>query len=200
DELGGAPAEDRLLAEEVRLALLLERRLDDPGPAAADSARVREHELAGAPGRILVDRHQAGNAAALLVLAPHEVAGPLRGHHAHVHAGWRLDLAEVDREPVREQQQVALRDPVADLRLPDLRLLLIGQQDHHHVAAARRVGDAQHLEALGLGVRAGRRGWRRRRRRFRPGTWAGTLEARPSGRAARSRAPLRERARARTTR
>src|SRR5581483_12104697 len=43
DELGGAPAEDRLLAEEVRLALLLERRLDDPGPAAADSARVREH-------------------------------------------------------------------------------------------------------------------------------------------------------------
>jgi hypothetical protein len=59
---------------------------------------------------------------------------------------WR-DLLEVDGEAVGEEQQVARRDAVGDLGLPDLRLLLVGQQDHHRIAAAGSVGDVEHLEA-----------------------------------------------------
>ena len=82
--------------------------------------------------------------------------GPLGGDHADVHAGRRLDLAEVDRKPVGEHQQVTLGDPVADLALPDLGLLLVRKQDHHDVAATRRVGDVEDLEAGGLGLLARR--------------------------------------------
>ncbi len=117
-------------------------------------ARVGEHEVAGVAGRVLVDGHQAGDAAALLVLAADQVAGPLRGDHADVHAGGRLDLAEVDREAVGEHEQVAVGDAVGDLLVPDLRLLLVGQQDHHDVAAAGGVRHGEHLEAGGLGVGA----------------------------------------------
>ena len=41
--------------------------------------------------------------------------------------------------------------------LPDLRLVLVGEQDHHDVAAARRLGDVEHHEPLGLGLGAARR-------------------------------------------
>ena len=156
DQLGGAAAEHRLLAEEVGLALVLEGGLDHAGAGAADALGVGEHHLLGVAGRVLVDGEQAGNAAAGLELAADEVARTLRGDHADVDAGRRLDLAEVDREAVGEHQQVALGDPVLDLGLPDVGLALVGKQDHHHVAGAGGVGDVHHLESvlLGLGARA----------------------------------------------
>ena len=89
--------------------------------------------------------HQAGHPAALGELAADQVARALRRDHADVDAGRRLDLAEVDREAVGEHQQVAGGDPVPDLGLPDLGLLLVRQQDHHHVAAAGRLGHVEHL-------------------------------------------------------
>jgi len=49
----------------------------------------------------------------------------LRGDHADIDAGGRLDLAEMDREAVGEHQQVAGGDPVEDLGLPELGLLLV---------------------------------------------------------------------------
>ena len=53
-----------------------------------------------------------------------------------------------------EHQEVALGDAVGDLVAPDLGLLLVGDQDHHDVAAAGGVGDVEDLEAGGLGVGA----------------------------------------------
>ena len=103
------------------------------------------------------DRHQAWHAAALLVLAADEVTGSLRSDEADVDAGRRVDLIEVDGEAVGEHQQVAGGDPVGDVRFPDLRLLLVGKEDHHDVAAAGGVGDVEHLEARGLGGGAARR-------------------------------------------
>ena len=157
DQLRGAAAEDGLLAEEVGLALVLEGRLDDRGAAAADPGGVGEDEVVGIAGRVLVDGHQAGDAVAFLVLAADQVAGALGGDHADVDAGRRQDLLEVDREAVGEEQQVAGGDPVGDLGLPDLGLFLVGQEDHHDVAAAGRFGDVEDLEAglFGLGAAAG---------------------------------------------
>ena len=112
DELRGTAAQHGLLAEEVRLALVLEGRLDDAGAPAADACGVGQDELARVPRLVLVDRHQAGDAAALLVLAADQMARALGRDHPDVHPGRRLDLAEVDRETVGEHQEVALGDPV----------------------------------------------------------------------------------------
>ena len=47
DELAGAAAEHGLLAEEVRLGLVLEGGLDHAGTRAADAAGIGQHEIAG---------------------------------------------------------------------------------------------------------------------------------------------------------
>ena len=53
-ELAHAAAEDRLLAEEVRLGLLGERRLEDAGARGADAGRVRERLRVRLAARVLV--------------------------------------------------------------------------------------------------------------------------------------------------
>jgi hypothetical protein len=149
-QLGDAAAEHGLLAEQVGLGLVLEGRLDHAGAGAADALRVGEHEVAGLAAGVAVDGDQAGDAVPLDELAPHQVAGALRRHHAHANLGARVDLPEVDREPVGEHQQVAGGDPVADLLLEHLGLLLVRQKDHHEVALARSVGDRLHAHSVAL--------------------------------------------------
>ena len=104
----------------------------------------------GVAGGVLVNGHQAGDAVAFLVLAANQVAGALRRDHADVDAGRRLDLAEVNREAVGEEQQVAGGDAVGDLLAPELALFLVGEKDHHDVAAAGRFGEVEDLEAGGF--------------------------------------------------
>ena len=147
DQLGRAAAEHRLLAEQVGLALVLEGRLDDPGAAAADAARRRR-----APGRARCRTRPGGPPSGTGRRGPPRTGcgpggpGPFGATMPTSTPGGGSICAEVDREAVGEHQQVALADPVADLRLPDLGLALVGQQDHHHVAAARGVGDVEDLE------------------------------------------------------
>ena len=80
------------------------------------------------------------------------MARALRRDERDVDALVRLDLVEVDREAVGEQQRVARRDAVLDLALPELALELVGEQDHHHVAEAGGLCDVDDLEAGGLGL------------------------------------------------
>jgi ligand-binding SRPBCC domain-containing protein len=75
------------------------------------------------------------------------VAGPLGGDHADVDLRAGLDLVVVDREAVGEHEEVSGGDAVGDLLGPHLTLLLVREQDHHHVAAAGGVGDGEDLEA-----------------------------------------------------
>ena len=96
-----------------------------------------------------MDGDEAGHAAALEVLAADEVAGALGRDERDVDLRRRLDLAVVDREAVAEEQRLAGGDPVADLLVPDLAVLLVGQQDHHDVAARGGLGHVGDLEAVG---------------------------------------------------
>src|SRR5215203_4591658 len=59
DQLCRPAAQHRLLAEQVGLAFVLERRLDHPGTRPANALRVGEDEVPGVAGRVLVDGHQA---------------------------------------------------------------------------------------------------------------------------------------------
>src|SRR5690606_18106869 len=78
DEFDQAAAEDRLFAEEVGLALLLEGSLDDAGEAAAATGAIRLGDLEGGAGGVIGDRDEAGNTTALEEFATDGVAGALR--------------------------------------------------------------------------------------------------------------------------
>src|SRR5581483_5962593 len=84
DQLGDAAAEHRLLAEEVGLRLLGERRLDHADAAGADRRAVGERELPGAAARVLRDGDHGRRAVALGVEPADDVARPLRRDHDHV--------------------------------------------------------------------------------------------------------------------
>ena len=97
DQLRGAAAEHGLLAEEIGLGLLLERRLEDPGAPGADADRVRERELARPAARVLLDGDQRRGAVALGEQPAHDVPGALRRDHDHVVAGRRARRARRGR-------------------------------------------------------------------------------------------------------
>jgi hypothetical protein len=150
DELGGAAAEDGLLAEEVGLGLVLEGGLDDPGAPAADAACVGQDLVAGSarwrPGGRPSGR---GTPWALDELARGRDGPVLWGDHADVHArgGARSGRSE-SAKPWANIMQVAVRVPVRDLVPPDLCLLLVRQEDHHDVARLAASVTSRHLRGL----------------------------------------------------
>ena len=74
--------------------------------------------------------------------------GPLGGDQGEVHALGRNDLAEVDVEPVRAEQQVAGPEVGLDLAGVDVALDLVGQEDIHQVAGLGGLGGGDRLEAV----------------------------------------------------
>lgn len=58
-----------------------------PYSGAADALGVRQRQLEALAGRVLLDGRDAGDAAALLVLAADQVARALGGDHADVDVG-----------------------------------------------------------------------------------------------------------------
>src|SRR3546814_13468958 len=99
---------DLLLAEQVGLALFLEGGLDGAGPAAADRRRVAQRDLQGVARRVLVERHQAGDAAAAQVFRAHGLDRALRRAHEDVDVVARLDEVAVDVEALRYGEGGAL--------------------------------------------------------------------------------------------
>src|SRR5439155_4002607 len=101
DERGQSAAEDRLLAEEIGLALVLEGGFDDAAARPADAARPGEAEVARFGGWVLENREQAGHAAAFFELAAHQMPGTFGRDEQHVHVLRGLDRLEMEIESVR---------------------------------------------------------------------------------------------------
>ena len=154
DERRHAAAQQRLLAEQVGLGLLLERRLEHAGARRPDPAGVGEDAGAGRPGRILLDREQRRHAAALLVDAAQQVARALGRDHADVDVRPRLDPREPDVEAVREHQQLAGPQVGLDLGVVDRLLGGVGDRDHDHVGGLDGLGDVLDPQPRRLGERA----------------------------------------------
>ena len=140
DERRHPAAQQGLLAEQVRLGLLGEGRLEHAGARVAQAPRVGEDALASRARRIAVDGEQRRDAAALLVDAPEEVARALGRDHADVDVAGRVDPAEVDVEAVGEHQELARLQVGQDLGVVDGLLARVGHRDHDHVRRAHRVG------------------------------------------------------------
>ena len=79
------------------------------------------------------------------------MAGPLGGDQGAVHALGRHDLAEMNVEPVRTEQEVAGPEVRLDLAGVDIALDLVGQQDIHQVAGLGGLGGRDRLEAVAHG-------------------------------------------------
>ena len=86
--------------------------------------------LRGRGIEVLVDGDEAGDALALLVHAPHDVPGGLRGGQHHVDTLVGGDEAEVDVEAVAEDECVTGPDDVGEAALPHALLGRVGREDH----------------------------------------------------------------------
>ena len=111
----------------------------------------------GVAAGVLVDRDQAGHAAAALVFGAHRVAGALRRDHQHVEVGARLDQVEMHVEAVGEHQRRALLHVGREMVAIDVGLQLVGRQHHHDVGPFGGAGHVHHLDPLGLGLLGRRR-------------------------------------------
>ena len=151
-QLDQAPTQNRLLTEEIGLAFLTERGLDDAGPATANGRGVRQRQIMRSAGGILSDGHEAGHAGAALVLGTHRMTGALRRHHADIHVGTRLDQIEMNVQAVGEKQRRALFHIGLKVVLPDFALELIRGQHHHHVGPFGGVRHGHDLKALAFGL------------------------------------------------
>ena len=145
-----AAAQHGLLAEQVRLGLLGEGRLEDAGAGVAEGPGVGHRPVAGGAGLVAVDGEQGGHAATGLVDAADEVARALRRDHPDVDDARRVDPAEVDVEAVGEHQQVAGPQVRGDRRVVDGLLGRVRDQDHDHVGGPNGLVDVHDPQA-GIG-------------------------------------------------
>ena len=135
DQGADAAAEHDLLAEEVGLGLLGERGLEDARAAAADPLGVGQRQgLAGGRAVVSVVAIRQGTPPPLTNSLRTRWPGPLGATRAQSTPSGGHDLAEVDVEPVRAEQQVAGPEVRLDVAGVDVALHLVGQQDIHQVA------------------------------------------------------------------
>src|SRR3989338_4170596 len=147
-ELGHPAAEDRLLAEEVRLGLLVERRLDAARARPADPFRVGEGELQRITRRVLEYGDEAWHALTLLVHPANERARPFRRYHEYVDLLRGLYLFKSYIEAVRKYEGLALRHIFGYVAFIDLGLKVVLGQDLNNVACLRRLGSGDGVETV----------------------------------------------------
>ncbi len=157
DQFDEAAAQHHLFTEQVGLALFLEGGFDDAGTAAADAAGIRQRQVMGVAGGILVYGDQARHAAALLVFAAHRMAGALWRDHDNVDAVHWLDQGEMNVKAMGEGDCSAIADVVGDVVGVDVGLQFVGGRHHHQVGPFGRVSDRHYLQPVGFDLLGGRR-------------------------------------------
>ena len=153
DQRGDPAAEHRLLPEEVGLGLLGKGGLQHAGAGAADAPGVGEGAGAGRAGRVLVHGEEAGDALAVGVGPPDQVAGPLGRHHADVHPGGGVDQLVTDVEAVGEHQHVARLEVGGDGGVVERPLAGVRDQHHDHVGLGGGLRGGEDAQPLRLGRR-----------------------------------------------
>jgi len=155
DELGGAAAEHRLLAEQIGFGFLAERGFNELRARAADAGRVGQHALPRVAAGVLLHREQARHAGAVLEFAAHQRAGAFRRDQDHVDIGARLDHAVVHVEPVREQQRTVAAQMWGDGLAVQLRLHHVRGEHGDQITAADYLGRRGDRKAIGARLRRG---------------------------------------------
>ena len=152
-----AAAQHRLLAEEIRLCLLVEGRAQHAGSRRANALCVGERVVERVAGRVLMHRHERGHASTLREHFAHAMSGRLRRDHRHVDAGRRDDLSEPHVESVREHQRLARAEVLAHVIAVYRRLRGVRDEQHDELRFLRRRLDRQHAQPRGFRLRAASR-------------------------------------------
>ena len=174
-----AAAQDRLLAEQVGLGLLRERRLEDAGAGAAERPGIGEDARRGrVPDGVAMDGEQGRHAAARPGRrSRRRWPGPFGATIPTSIVPRRVDPPEVDVEAVGEHQQLAGPEVRRDLRVVDRLLGRVRDEDHDHVAPRgrrrRRRRRAARPPRRAAGSSSPARARRRRRRPIRAGSGRG---------------------------
>ncbi len=152
DQLDSTATQNSLLTEQVGFGLILERSFDDAGTTAAHTAGVGQRNVLGIAGRVLEDRDQVRNTAALDELRAHSMARRFRCDHDDVKVSTRNDLVVVDSKAVSEGQGSALLQVGLNLGLVQLRLEFVRGQDHDNVSCCNSGRHIADLQAMGLSL------------------------------------------------
>ena len=151
DQGADAAAENRLLAEEIRLGLFRERRLDDTGARDADGLAVGQGQLAGLAAHVLVHRDQRRRASTLDKELTNAMSRRFRRNHRHVDILRRHHPSEADVEAVGEHQRLALLQVGLDRFLVELRLGRVRHEHHDDVSPLADLRRRADLEPGGFG-------------------------------------------------
>src|SRR5690606_15905671 len=122
------------------------------GTTAAHAAGVRQGNILGVAGSVLIDGDQVGDTTTLDELGANGVARRLGSNHDHVQILARHDLVVVDGETVGEGQGSTLLQVRLDLVAIQLGLELIRSQDHDHVGGGNGSRHVGHFQAMGFGL------------------------------------------------
>jgi len=150
DQRGDAPAEHRLLTEEIGLGLLGKCGLEHSRARPADATCIGEGALARVAGRVLVHGEETGHALAGDKGASHQVPRSLGGHHAHVDTRGRVDEGVANVEAVGEHQHLAGLQARRDGAVVQRALAGVRRQHHDHVGVGARLPGREHAQSLGL--------------------------------------------------
>ena len=151
DQGCGTAAENGLLAEEIRLRLLLESGLEDTSTGATDALGPCEGGLLGCAAFVLVDGDEGGNPLAFLILTTNGVTRSLGGNHDDVDMLRRLNRLVVDREAVAEEKGVSGMEIRSDIFFIDLGDDEVGNGHHDHIGLLDCFCGVENLEAELLG-------------------------------------------------
>src|SRR5699024_5695917 len=133
DQFLGATAQNCLLTEEVSDGLCLKGGWDNACACAADSSRIRQHQVMALTLWVLIVCDQASNTLAVNELTTNQVAWALGRNHADGDVVSWLDQVEVNVKTVTEEQCVALFQVWLNIIGKDLRLGGIWSQDHDDI-------------------------------------------------------------------
>ena len=152
DQFNGTAAQYCLFTEQVSFRFFAEVGFDDAGTAAAVGGGIRQCDVTGSTGLVLVHRDQMRHAATLGVCRTHGVAWRLRCNHDHVQIGAWHDLTVVNVEAVGKRDCRALLGVWRHVFSIDLTDVFIWQQDHDDVRILDRIVDFSHVQAGVLGL------------------------------------------------
>ena len=157
-QLANAAHEDSLLAEEVFLSLIAERRLQCAGTQSAEALCISKSEVEALARCILMNSEDNRYAGTFRVRAANEMARAFRSDHEYINICRRNDLLVMDVEAMCEDESAARLEVRSDFRLVDVGLLLIRDQDRRDVSLLDCFSDRVDLQAvlfsdlLGLGT------------------------------------------------
>jgi hypothetical protein len=146
-----AAAQHGLLAEQVGLGLLGERRAQHAGLRPADALGVRQRERQRRPDGSCSTATRHGHPAPVDELPADEVARALRARPSRRRRRRRGDQAEADVQAVPEEQRVAVLEVRRDVVLVELPLHGVRRQDHDDVGLGGGLGRRDDPQALLLG-------------------------------------------------